>query len=210
MNKILFDFFPLLLFFVALKIWDIFVATEVAIAASVLQIVYLLVSRKKITVSHWLNLSIIIIFGGLTIYFHNATFIKWKPTVIYGLFAAIISGSLWFSGVNVLRKLMGEQIALPTPLWNKLAHAWSIFFVVMGALNLFVAFSGYFTEDQWATFKVFGMTLMLFAFVIGQSLFLSKHLKDQVDQADTADQASPTVRPSLEVQSQNKQDSAPH
>ena len=179
MNKIIFDFLPLILFFVALKLGDIYIATKVAMAATVLQIIWLKVKRQKIEASHWLNLIVIVLFGGLTIYLQDENFIKWKPTVLYWIFALIIAGALLISNNNLIKRLMGTQITLPEPVWTKLAYSWSAFFALMGILNLFVAFSGYFTIDQWATFKVFGLTILLIAFVIGQSLVLAKYMRDE-------------------------------
>lgn len=179
MNKIIFDFLPLILFFVALKLGDIYIATKVAMAATVLQIIWLKVKRQKIEASHWLNLIVIVLFGGLTIYLQDDNFIKWKPTVLYWIFALIIAGALLISNNNLIKRLMGTQITLPEPVWTKLAYSWSAFFALMGILNLFVAFSGYFTIDQWATFKVFGLTILLIAFVIGQSLVLAKYMRDE-------------------------------
>lgn len=179
MNKIIFDFLPLILFFVALKLGDIYIATKVAMAATVLQIIWLKVKRQRIEASHWLNLIVIVLFGGLTIYLQDDNFIKWKPTVLYWIFALIIAGALLISNNNLIKRLMGTQITLPEPVWTKLAYSWSAFFALMGILNLFVAFSGYFTIDQWATFKVFGLTILLIAFVIGQSLVLAKYMRDE-------------------------------
>ena len=179
MNKIIFDFLPLILFFVALKLGDIYIATKVAMAATVLQIIWLKVKRQRIEASHWLNLIVIVLFGGLTIYLQDENFIKWKPTVLYWIFALIIAGALLISNNNLIKRLMGTQITLPEPVWTKLAYSWSAFFALMGILNLFVAFSGYFTIDQWATFKVFGLTILLIAFVIGQSLVLAKYMRDE-------------------------------
>lgn len=179
MNKIIFDFLPLILFFVALKLGDIYIATKVAMVATVLQIIWLKVKRQRIEASHWLNLIVIVLFGGLTIYLQDENFIKWKPTVLYWIFALIIAGALLISNNNLIKRLMGTQITLPEPVWTKLAYSWSAFFALMGILNLFVAFSGYFTIDQWATFKVFGLTILLIAFVIGQSLVLAKYMRDE-------------------------------
>ena len=179
MNKIIFDFLPLILFFIALKLGDIYIATKVAMAATVLQIIWLKVKRQRIEASHWLNLIVIVLFGGLTIYLQDENFIKWKPTVLYWIFALIIAGALLISNNNLIKRLMGTQITLPEPVWTKLAYSWSAFFALMGILNLFVAFSGYFTIDQWATFKVFGLTILLIVFVIGQSLVLAKYMRDE-------------------------------
>lgn len=175
MKKILSDFLPLLLFFITLKIYDIYVATAVAIAASIALILYLYISKKPIEAIHWINLSIIVVFGGATILLHDETFIKWKPTVLTWCFAGILLIGLLFKK-NFIRSLMGKQISMPEHAWNKMAVAWISFFVIVGIANLYVAFWGGFTTDQWASFKVFGITILTFLFAISQSLWLGKYM----------------------------------
>jgi intracellular septation protein len=120
---------------------------------------------------------VIVVFGGATLLFHDDTFIKWKPTVLYWLFAAILMGARLFSGRNLMRRLMGDKIALPDRAWNRLNDSWAGFFVASGALNLYVAFSGRFTEAQWVNFKVFGLMVLLLLFVVAQSLWLGRHIQ---------------------------------
>ena len=175
--KLLLDFFPIILFFAAFKLWDIYVATGVAIAATVAQIAWLRYSTGKVEPMQWVSLGVIVLFGGATIIAHNDTFIKWKPTVLYWLFAAVLLGARLLMGRNVLKHLMGKQITLEPPIWDRLNIAWASFFVLAGAANLFVAFSGYFTESQWVNFKVFGLMGLLFAFVIAQSIWLGRHIQ---------------------------------
>lgn len=181
MKKFLFDLFPLILFFLAFKFSDIFTATAVAIAAGVGQFIWLKATGKAIEATHWINLTVIVIFGGATLFFHNDVFIKWKPTVLYWLFAAILLGGKWFFGRNLMQKLMGTQVAMPTAAWDKLNYSWAGFFILSGALNLYVAFSGAFTEAQWVNFKVFGLMALLLLFVIVQSIWLGKHMKDTAE-----------------------------
>ncbi len=192
MKKFLFDLFPLILFFLAFKFSDIFTATAVAIAAGVGQFVWLKARGKAIEAMHWINLTVIVVFGGATLFFHNDIFIKWKPTVLYWLFASILLGGKWFFGRNLMQKLMGAQVTMPAPIWDKLNYSWAAFFIASGALNLYVAFSGSFTEDQWVNFKVFGLMALLLLFVIVQSIWLGKHMKDDhqavVTLAGTAEQ----------------------
>lgn len=177
MKKFLFDLFPLILFFGAYRYSDIYTATAVAITASILQIVWLKATRKAIETTHWINLTVIVVFGGATLWLHSDVFIKWKPTVLYWLFAAVLLGARLFMGRNVLKHLMGKQITLEAPIWDRLNIAWASFFVLAGLANVFVAFSGYFTESQWVNFKVFGLMGLLFAFVIAQSLWLGRHIQ---------------------------------
>ncbi|NGM87375.1 septation protein A [Parapusillimonas sp. SGNA-6] len=183
MKKFLFDLFPLILFFLAFKFSDIFTATAVAIAAGIGQFVWLKMRGKAIEATHWINLSVIVIFGGATLFFHNDVFIKWKPTVLYWLFAGILVVGKVFFKRNLMQKLMGAQVNIPAAIWDKLNYSWAAFFVLSGALNLYVAFSGTFTEAQWVNFKVFGLMALLLVFVILQSLWLGKYIKDDLPAA---------------------------
>lgn len=180
MKKFLFDLFPLILFFVAFKFSDIFTATAVAIAAGVIQFIWLKATGKTIEAMHWINLSVIVVFGGATLIFHNDVFIKWKPTVLYWLFACILLAGKWIFQRNVIQKIMGSQIEMPPAIWDKLNLSWASFFILSGGLNLYVAFSGQYTEAQWVNFKVFGLMTLLLVFVVGQSLWLSRHMKDEL------------------------------
>lgn len=179
MKKFLFDLFPLILFFIAFRAFDIYTATAVAIAAAVLQIVWLKLRQHTIEGTHWINLGVIVVFGSATLFFQNDAFIKWKPTVLYWLFAVVLIGSQWLLKRNLMQKLMGGQLILPGHVWNKLNYSWAFFFILSGVINLFVAFSGYFTESQWVSFKVFGSLVLLIIFIIIQSLWLGKYIKDQ-------------------------------
>lgn len=174
--KLLFDLLPILLFFVAYKIWGIYVATGVAIAATVLQIGWLKARGKKVEPMQWASLGIIVVFGGMTLFFQDETFIKWKPTVLYGVFAVALLGAERVTGRNPLQAIMGAQITLPSPIWQKLTFAWVTFFVGMAALNLFVAYS--FPLDIWVDFKLFGTMGLTFAFVVAQSFWIGRHAQD--------------------------------
>ena len=173
--KFLFDLFPVALFFVAIPIWHIFVATGVAIAASIVQVGWLLARRKKVEPMLWASLGIILVFGGLTLYLRDKTFIMWKPTVLYWLFGVVLAGSAFF-GRNLIRALLSEQMRLPDSTWKKLNWAWVAFFAFMGVANLYVAFN--YSEKVWATFKLFGGMGLMFLFVIAQSLILARHVQD--------------------------------
>ncbi|MEO9122949.1 MAG: septation protein A [Burkholderiaceae bacterium] len=182
MKKFLFDLFPLILFFLAFKFSDIFTATAVAIIAGIVQFIWLKTTGRAIEATHWINLTVIIVFGGATLLFHNDAFIKWKPTVLYWLFASIVLVGKWVFKRNLIQKVMSAQIDMPESVWNKLSLSWAGFFILSGALNLYVAFSGYFTESQWVNFKVFGLMALLLLFVIAQSVWLSRYMKDDIGQ----------------------------
>jgi intracellular septation protein len=123
----------------------------------------------------WMSLIVITVFGGATLVLENETFIKWKPTVLYWLFAgALAVGALGFKK-NLVRSIMGQQVSLPEPIWQKLLASWIGFFVVMGVLNLWVAYT--FSTDAWVNFKLFGGIGLMLLFVLAQALFLAKHVQ---------------------------------
>ncbi len=174
--KLLFDLFPLLLFFAAYKFADLYVATAVAMAAGVAQIIWLAVRKKPIEPMHWVNLAIIVVFGGATLVLHDETFIKWKPTVLYWAFAAVLAGAQLFFKRNPIRGMLGKQIRLPDAVWSRLNTMWAAFFAVVGTLNLYVAYT--WPTESWVNFKVFGIFGLLLAFVLAQSLYLGRHMGD--------------------------------
>src|SRR5690606_11602146 len=140
-KKFLFDLFPLILFFVAYRYADIYVATGAAMAAGVAQIAWLRVRRKTIETMHWVNLGVILVFGGATLLLHDEAFIKWKPTVLYWLFGGALLGARLLAGRNLIRRLLQGQITLSEAVWDRLNASWAAFFLAAGALNLYVAFS---------------------------------------------------------------------
>ena len=180
--KLLIDFFPILLFFVAFKVWGIYVATGVAIAATVVQIAYLRHKHGKVEPMQWMGLGVIVVFGGATLLAHSETFIKWKPTVLYWLMgSALLIGQLVFRR-NFIKSLMGAQIELPETAWKGLNWAWTGFFAAMGVLNLWVAYT--FSTDAWVNFKLFGGLGLMLAFVLAQAAFLSRYMKDSHPEKD--------------------------
>jgi intracellular septation protein len=174
--KFLFDLFPVILFFVAFKFADIFVATGVAIAATFVQIGYVLARGRRVTNMQWTGLAVIALFGGATLILRDETFIKWKPTVLYWLAGTAFLGALAF-GKNLVKAVMAEGLELPEPVWFKLCIAWGVFFLFKGTLNLYVAYN--FPTDTWVNFKLFGGMGLMLLFVIAQALWLSKYLPDE-------------------------------
>lgn len=175
--KLLIDFFPIILFFAAFKVWGIYAATGVAIAATIVQIGYLRMRHGKVEPMQWLSLGVIVVFGGATLLAHSETFIKWKPTVLYWLMGAALLVGQFLLRKNFIKSLMGAQITLPEPVWRSLNWAWTGFFAAMGVLNLWVAYT--FDTDTWVNFKLFGGIGLMFAFVIGQALYLGRYLKEE-------------------------------
>jgi intracellular septation protein len=181
--KLLLDFFPIILFFVAFKVWGIYAATAVAIVATVAQIAYLRFKHGKVEPMQWVSLGVIVLFGGATLLAHNDSFIKWKPTVLYWLMGgALLVGQLGF-GKNLLRSVMGAQLQLPDAIWLKLNWAWTAFFALMGALNLWVAY--HFDTDSWVNFKLFGGMGLMVVFVIAQAIYMSRYLPQEEQTADS-------------------------
>ena len=177
--KLLIDFFPIILFFAAFKVWGIYTATAVAIAATVVQIAYLRLRHGKVEPMQWVSLGVIVVFGGATLLAHSETFIKWKPTVLYWLMGgALVIGQLLFRK-NLIRSLMQAQIELPDAVWRTLNWSWAGFFAAMGLLNLWVAYA--FDTDTWVNFKLFGGMGLMVVFVIAQALYLSRHIKENDD-----------------------------
>lgn len=172
--KLLFDLFPVILFFITYKFLGIYAATAVAMAATVAQIVYCKI--KHGTVDNMLIISgvLIVVFGGATLFLKDPKFIQWKPTILYWLFSVGLLVSQYFFNKNPMKALMEKQVSLPETIWTKLNVAWAALFLVLGFLNLYVAFN--YPEDTWVNFKLFGITGIMFVFIIAQTVLLSKHL----------------------------------
>ncbi len=175
--KFLFDLFPVILFFVAFKVFDIYIATGVVIAATMAQIAWVWHRHGKVDTMLWVSLALVVVFGGATLILHDETFIKWKPTILYWLFAGTLFGSAQFFGKNLIRAMLGEQLQLPESLWIRLNYAWIGFFTVMGVLNLWVAFN--FSTDTWVSFKLFGGMGLMIVFIVLQGVVLARYLPEE-------------------------------
>ncbi len=176
--KLFLDFLPLILFFAAFKLADIYVATAVAIAVSVLQIGWLKFRGQTVGTSQWLSLAVILIFGGATLLLHDENFIKWKPTVLYWAFGGILAAGKLFWRRDLLRKLIDDkEIVLPEAVWGMLTWSWAGFFALMGLLNLYVAFT--WPLEVWVNFKVWGGIGLMLAFVLAQGIVLSRYLPEE-------------------------------
>ena len=199
--KFLFDLFPIILFFVAYQ-WGesnaetatallaglgipldsgakpgVFLATLVAILATFVQIAWVWIKHRKVDTMLWVSLGLIVVFGGATLLLHDETFIKWKPTVLYWLFAVSLGLAPMLFERNLIRLMMQKQITLPDAVWTRLNLAWAGFFTFMGIANLWVAMN--FSTDAWVNFKMFGSLGLMLVFVIGQTVYLSKHIKEE-------------------------------
>lgn len=183
--KLLFDLLPLLLFFAAFKFYGIYTATAAAIVATVVQVGVVWAKHRRVERMHLFTLAAIVIFGGLTIALQDEVFIKWKPTIVNWCFAAAIAAAPVFGDKPALQYLMGGQMTLPPAVWRNLSAAWGVFFLLLGLLNLYVAFYHNPEADAaartqtWVNFKVFGLTGLTLVFIVLQMLFVAKHLPSE-------------------------------
>ncbi len=173
--KFLYDLFPVILFFLAYKLADIYVATGVAIAASVVQVAWSRWRHGRVEKMYWVTLGLVVLFGGLTLLLRDPVFIKWKPTVVNWLFAAAFLGSGLFMKRNLLQRMMSHAVTLPDPVWKRLNLAWVTFFFLAGAANLYVAY--HFAEETWVNFKLFGMLGLTLLFLLAQGFYLSRYIE---------------------------------
>ncbi len=179
--KLLIDFFPIVLFFAAFKLWGIYPATAVAIVATMVQIAYLRFKLGKVEPMQWVSLGVIVLFGGATLLAQDENFIKWKPSVLYWLMGGVLLIGQVLLKKNFIQKLMGAQLQLPEPAWRTLNWAWIGFFTAMGGLNLWVAYQ--FDTDTWVNFKMFGGLGLMLLFVLGQALYMSRYLQESAPES---------------------------
>jgi len=180
--KVFFDLLPVILFFIGFKFYGIYVATAIAIGATLALIVYSKVRHGTVDKMLWINGIIISVLGGITLLLHDKTYIMWKPTVLYWLLAAVLLISNLFFKRNFIAQMMGKMLNPPQSIWNKLNLIWVIFLVILGFLNLFVAFN--YSLDTWVNFKLFGVTGLLFLFMIAQTVALRKYLIETTDESN--------------------------
>lgn len=214
--KLLLDFLPLVLFFGTFKYAEahkdwaatfasdhfgaivsggvvgpdeapVLLATLVVIVATLAQIGVIFARGKKPDMMLWITFVLVVVLGGATVWFHNATFIKWKPSVLYWAMGLAFWVSQTLFRKNLLQSLIGDQLELPPAVWQRLNFAWIGFFALMGVLNLYVAY--HFSTSTWATFKAFGATGLMLVFMLAQGLYLSRHLKPEPEGAAAPDQA---------------------
>ena len=209
MKKLLFDYIPLILFFLVYKVagmhpeaaytlaqsylgplvagaglqadqGPIMLATVTVIVATVVQILYLKLRGQKVDTMLWVTASIVVVMGGLTIYLHDENFIKWKPTILYWVMAVMLAFTQFVLNKNMMRQVMETQVKLPEPIWARLGLAWIAFFAIVGGINLVVAYVIYPGNlDAWVNFKVYGISALFFVFVIGQSVMLGKYMEEE-------------------------------
>lgn len=176
--KLVFDFLPILLFFIAYKNYDISVATGVLIIASVAQVSWIWFRHHRIERMPLITTLLVIVFGGATLIFQDEVFVKWKPTVANWLFCLVFFGTQWIGKKTLLERMLGASTALPEAAWIRLNAAWALFFFMLGLVNLYVMYQ--FDTDTWVNFKLFGMLGLTLAFVLGQAFYIAQHLKTDV------------------------------
>jgi intracellular septation protein len=184
--KVFFDLFPVILFFIGFKLYDIFVATGIAIGATIALIIYSKIRHGKVEKMLMINGIIISVLGGVTLLLHDKTYIMWKPTVLYWLLAAALLISNLIFKKNLIQQMMGKMLSPPAHIWHTLNWIWVGFLIALGFLNLYVAFN--YSESTWVNFKLFGVTSMMFIFMIAQTLILKNHLIEQPSDAIQEDQ----------------------
>ncbi|MFN3564582.1 MAG: septation protein A [Burkholderiaceae bacterium] len=206
--KLLFDLLPVILFFAAYKVAQVFpdvsaaladrwlgvlvadgavplgqapilLATALAVASSLAQVGWLVARQRKVDPMLWISVAVIVVFGGATIWLHDETFIKWKPSILYWLFGTILVAGRVLARTNFVRSVLGKQLELPDPVWDRLLWVWAGFFAAMGTLNLYVAFN--FPTDTWVSFKLFGLMGITVAFTLAIGVWLARHMKEAPD-----------------------------
>lgn len=173
--RILIDFFPIALFVVFYKLNDIYTATAVLMAATVVQTGLIFAIDKRLQMMQKVTLVLVLVFGVLTLLLQDERFIKWKPTVLYVSMAIVLAAALWIWKKNFLQILLSSQLQLPDPVWGRLTLIWVGYFLFMGALNGYVAAN--FTTDEWVNFKLWGYVFPVL-FIVGQGLYIARYLKD--------------------------------
>lgn len=182
--KLLFDLFPLVLFFIAYKMYDIYTATAVIIVATILQVLYFYIKHKRVEKLHIITLVLLIGLGGLTLLLKDPNFLMWKPTIVNWGFAVVFLGSHYIGKKPIIQHMMDQLITLPEIIWSRLSWLWILFFILSGVANLYVAFN--YDEDTWVNFKLFGLMGMTIAFIVLQGYYISRYLPDSDSEAEAA------------------------
>lgn len=194
--KLLLDFFPVILFFIAFKMYDIYVATAVAIAASIVQVAYVYIRNKRVEKMHLITLGLIVILGGATLVLQDEAFIKWKPTIVNWGFALVFFGSHFIGKKSIIRRMMDSAISMPDFAWLRLSQMWISFFIFSGIANLYVAYN--FDTDTWVNFKLFGLMGLTVAFLVLQVIYINRHMEKESDE-DEKETKSEVIDTTLET-----------
>jgi intracellular septation protein len=175
MNQ-LFEFFPIILFFIAFKLYDIYVATAVVIVATIIQVAYTWFKHRKVETMQWITLALILVMGGATIYLQDEQFIKWKLSIIEWLFGLAFLGSQFIGKKPFVERMMSGSLTLPAVVWKRLNIMWAGFFISVGFINLYVMYN--YNTDDWVTFKTFGVPGLMIIFILVQMIFIYKYIPE--------------------------------
>ncbi len=189
--KLLFDFFPIVLFFITFKLYDnqhdgILAATAVVIAATLVQVLITWIRQRKIEKVHIITLAMVVVLGGITLALNDEIYIKWKPTALYWVFALAFLASRFFGKSTLVERILGAQITLPIQIWQRLNISWVLFFIFLGILNLYVVY--HYDTDTWVNFKLFGVTGLMLVFIIAQGFYFSRYLPEDEQTDEQTDE----------------------
>jgi len=198
----IFEYAPLIIFFIVNKFTDIYWATGSLIITSALQILYYFIKKEKVPTRNWIFFGLIVVFGGLTIFLHDDTFIKWKVTIINVFFAIALLVSHYVFKKNIIKQFLSESLTLPENIWSRLNLSWALFFAFCGILNWYIAFN--FELETWINFKVFGLTGLTFTFAIGSIFSLYKYLPQ--DENEVTDIIEDSIEISANVINKSPED----
>jgi len=173
--KFLFDYFPIICFFIAYKIWGIYVATAVAIGTSILQVGAYWLRHRRFEKLHLITMAFIVLLGGATLIFHKAIFIQWKPTIVYWIFSLVLLFTQFLSKQTLMHRMFKDKIELPLKIWARLNMSWAIFFLLLGALNLYVVY--HYSLNSWVNFKLFGTLGLMLGFILVQAVIMSRYMQ---------------------------------
>ncbi|OGO91128.1 MAG: septation protein A [Coxiella sp. RIFCSPHIGHO2_12_FULL_42_15] len=173
--KFLFDYFPIIIFFLSYKFWNIFVATALTMAASILQVAIYWLMHRRFEKFHIITMIFILILGTFTLAFHNAIFIKWKPSIVYWIFSIVLLGSQYIGSKSLIHRMLDEKISLPLKIWQRINLSWAVFFFLLGLLNIYVVY--HYDTNTWVNFKLFGTLILMVLFIFIQALYISKHMQ---------------------------------
>ncbi len=174
--KQLFEFVPIILFFIAFKAYDIYVATAVVIVATTFLVAFTWFKYRKVEKMQWITLGLILVMGGATLYLQDEQFIKWKLSIIEWLFGIAFLGSQYIGKKPFVERMMGDNLELPSNIWRRLNFFWALFFISVGFINLYVMFN--YDTDDWVNFKTFGVPGLMVCFIVIQMIFLYKYIPD--------------------------------
>lgn len=176
--KLLFDFFPIIAFFITFKLFDdqhqgILAATAVVIVATAIQVGITWLRKRKVETLHLVTLALVVVLGGVTLLLKDEIYIKWKPTVVNWLFAVGFLATQFIGDRPLVERMLGGNVELPRAIWTRLNLSWVVFFTIVGIINIYVVYN--FDTDTWVNFKLFGLLGLTLAFVIGQAFYMMRH-----------------------------------